>query len=226
MNTISTSLARTVVTAVAAAATAGATLTCAGANPPAFPQDWVTVADTIIIAKDCKGGGCPPQRLTFTAKEGAVWVDFTVTDSFGCGENPRVQASIDGKPIYLNGQEVISAGSHALVLNSRCSAPELAPPPIDWSAHVVVWNFVDGPVNTGPGQGPTAPAAHTVTGDVDLYDKPGGDGKKIGMLKQGDSVTLNGPCPIQSQDENNGWCLVTDTTQNQTGAVWGDFISK
>jgi hypothetical protein len=70
------------------------------------------------------------------------------------------------------------------------------------------------------------PAAHTVTGDVDLYDKPGGNGKKIGMLKKGDAVTLKGPCPMQTNDGNKGWCEVTDTTQNRTGAVWGDFISK
>lgn len=74
------------------------------------------------------------------------------------------------------------------------------------------------------------PASHTVTGDVDLYDKPGGDGKIIGELNSGDAVTLNGPCPMKNpnnpEDATNGWCQVTDTTKNLTGAVWGDFISK
>ncbi|MDR3664502.1 MAG: hypothetical protein P4L86_29645, partial [Mycobacterium sp.] len=71
----------------------------------------------------------------------------------------------------------------------------------------------------------TPPPSHTITGDVDLYDKPGGNGKIIGHLKQNDAVTLNGPCPIQSADNTNGWCLVTDTTQQLSGAVWGDFVS-
>lgn len=75
-----------------------------------------------------------------------------------------------------------------------------------------------------------APAGHTVISDVDLYDVPGGGGTVIGMLKKGDAVTLNGPCPIHNaanpDDPNNGWCKVTDTTRKLTGAVWGDAISK
>jgi hypothetical protein len=69
-----------------------------------------------------------------------------------------------------------------------------------------------------------------VTADVDLYDTPGGSGTVIGELKKGDTVTLNGPCPIQNpadaDDADIGWCLVTDTTLKLTGAVWGDAISK
>lgn len=81
------------------------------------------------------------------------------------------------------------------------------------------------PVNVPPVNVPPPPG-HTVTSSVDLYAKPGGKGKPIGSLQAGDAVTLNGPCPIQSNDATNGWCLVTDTTQNKSGAVWGDYISK
>jgi TusA-related sulfurtransferase len=65
---------------------------------------------------------------------------------------------------------------------------------------------------------------------VQLFDVPGGKGKVIGELKKGDAVTVIGTCPITNpdnpQDPNNGWCKITDTTQNKTGAVWGDFVSK
>lgn len=72
---------------------------------------------------------------------------------------------------------------------------------------------------------PVPPAGHTITGPVDLYDVPGGNGRVIGQLQTGDAVTENGPCPIQSADATNGWCVVTDTTQGVSGAVWGDFVS-
>lgn len=77
---------------------------------------------------------------------------------------------------------------------------------------------------------PTPPSGHTATSDVDLYDTPGGTGTVIGILKKGDAVTLNGPCPINNaanpDDPNNGWCTVTNTTTKLTGAVWGEAISK
>ena len=75
----------------------------------------------------------------------------------------------------------------------------------------------------------TPAAAHTLTADVQLYDKPGGEdagGVVIAELDNGDAVTLNGPCPIHAADATDGWCNITDTTKNKTGAVWGDFVSK
>lgn len=87
-----------------------------------------------------------------------------------------------------------------------------------------------GPIGGAAPAPAPAPAGHTVLSDVDLYDVPGGGGTVIGMLKKGDAVTLNGPCPIHNagnpDDANNGWCKVTDTTRKLTGAVWGDAISK
>jgi hypothetical protein len=75
----------------------------------------------------------------------------------------------------------------------------------------------------------TPAAAHTLTDAVQLYDKPGGDDAGavvIAELDKGDAVELNGPCPIVAADATNGWCKITDTTKNKTGAVWGDFVSK
>lgn len=73
-----------------------------------------------------------------------------------------------------------------------------------------------------------APAAGaTLTADVDLYDKPGGDSAGavvIGQLKGTDAIRLNGPCPIVAADATNGWCTLTDITQNKTGAVWGGYV--
>jgi hypothetical protein len=68
-----------------------------------------------------------------------------------------------------------------------------------------------------------------LTGDVQLYDKPGGPDAGavvIAELENLDAVTLNGPCPIVAADATNGWCNITDTTKNKTGAVWGGFVSK
>jgi hypothetical protein len=86
------------------------------------------------------------------------------------------------------------------------------------------------PFNCSNDQGPGNAAQGTVNAIVDLYDVPGGSGNVIGQLAKGDKVTFNGACPMNNpdnpQDATNGWCKVTDTTKNLTGAVWGDFISK
>jgi hypothetical protein len=80
---------------------------------------------------------------------------------------------------------------------------------------------------------PPKAAGGTVNAGVDgveLYDVPGGSGTVIGNLDTGDNVTFNGPCPMKNpnnaDDPTNGWCKITDTTKNLTGAVWGEFISK
>lgn len=83
--------------------------------------------------------------------------------------------------------------------------------------------------NNPPANNPPPPAG-TVNANVDIYDVPGGDGKVIGQVDKGDAVTFNGSCPMNNpanpEDPTNGWCKVTDTTKNLTGAVWGDFITK
>jgi hypothetical protein len=70
----------------------------------------------------------------------------------------------------------------------------------------------------------------TINASVELYDVPGGSGTVTGNLDTGDKVTFNGPCPMNNpnnpDDPTNGWCKITDTTKNLTGAVWGEFISK
>jgi hypothetical protein len=53
----------------------------------------------------------------------------------------------------------------------------------------------------------------TVTGDVDLYDTPGGSGNVIGMLNSGQQVEF-----ISCKSDN--WCHVAP------GWVWGDFLQK
>jgi hypothetical protein len=76
----------------------------------------------------------------------------------------------------------------------------------------------------------TPSAAHTLTDDVQLWSDPGGPDVGATLvddnLRKGDAVKLNGPCPIVAADATNGWCKITDTTKNETGAVWGDFVSK
>ncbi|AFU02541.1 SH3 domain-containing protein [Nocardia brasiliensis] len=56
----------------------------------------------------------------------------------------------------------------------------------------------------------------TVTEDVDVYDAPGGAGDVLGVLRQGQQVTLVGNC------NRNDWCQVTGpAVPGGTGWVWG-----
>jgi hypothetical protein len=89
------------------------------------------------------------------------------------------------------------------------------------------WHSTDKLNCEGTGGGATG-ATHTVLGTVRLFDKPNGNDLGVDLQKD-DVVTLNGPCPINNADNTdgaNGWCEVTDTTINRSGAVWGDLISK
>ena len=90
------------------------------------------------------------------------------------------------------------------------------------------WHTTDKLNCEGLGGGAAAGGGPTINEDVRLFDKP--NGNDLGVdLKKGDSVTLNGPCPIDNAnnvDGANGWCVVTDTTLNLSGAVWGESITK
>lgn len=69
------------------------------------------------------------------------------------------------------------------------------------------------PVQPPAAPPPVALAAptSTVTGDVDVYDVPGGVGTVVGMLSAGQQVTKN--C------RSDNWCEVPGQ-----GWVWGDFL--
>lgn len=66
-----------------------------------------------------------------------------------------------------------------------------------------------------PPQQPAQSNAATVTGDVDVYDAPGGVGNKIGVLRNLQQVQLTGPCRADN------WCQVSGQ-----GWVWGDFLKR
>jgi hypothetical protein len=66
------------------------------------------------------------------------------------------------------------------------------------------------PAPAPPAAPAPAPAPATVTGDVDVYDAPGGDGNVIGILRQGQQVQLQGAC------NKDDWCQVVGQ-----GWVWG-----
>jgi uncharacterized protein YraI len=57
-----------------------------------------------------------------------------------------------------------------------------------------------------------------VTGDVDVYDVPGGVGTVIGMLEQGNNVPLLAEC-------QEGWCNVQADVPGGKGWVWGEFLA-
>ena len=60
---------------------------------------------------------------------------------------------------------------------------------------------------------PPSPPMATVTGDVDIYDAPGGEGNVTGVLPAGRQVQTKGTC---SPDD---WCEIPGT-----GWVWGEFL--
>lgn len=63
-----------------------------------------------------------------------------------------------------------------------------------------------------PAPAPKSPTA-TVTGDVDVYDEPGGDGNVIGVLQRGTVVKVLEPCPADD------WCTLADGRY-----VFGEFL--
>jgi len=83
------------------------------------------------------------------------------------------------------------------------------------------------PPQSGPviGQAPDAPIVPpaatpvaTVTSDVDVYDVPGGNGNKIGILRSGRKVNLVGSCKPQD------WCQVAGAdVPSGKGWVWGNL---
>lgn len=52
-----------------------------------------------------------------------------------------------------------------------------------------------------------------VTGDVDVYDAPGGNGSVIGMLEKDQTISVS-----ECRDDN--WCSTS------AGWVWGDFLNR
>jgi hypothetical protein len=74
----------------------------------------------------------------------------------------------------------------------------------------------------GPAESPstaTPPGMNKaiVTGDVDVYDTPGGEGMVIGMLSRGAEVSA--AC------RDDQWCAVRGDVPNGKGWVWGEFLA-
>lgn len=165
---------------------------------------------------------CIPSQFTFTVPENAnaVQISFTPNPNPDCADLEARIHDWEASSYPAVGSAVkTSPGTHTWDVIPFCEQPLNS-----WGGKLHL-DFITQAVAKPLAPGQTTVPGHTITGDVDLYDKPGGHGKIIGHLKDHDAVTLNGPCPIQSADDTNGWCLVTDTTQQVTGAVWGDYVS-
>jgi hypothetical protein len=66
---------------------------------------------------------------------------------------------------------------------------------------------------------PAAGAVATVSSDVDVYDGPGGNGNKVGILRTGRQVKLVGSC------KPNDWCdVVVPELPAGNGWVWDQFL--
>jgi hypothetical protein len=158
---------------------------------------------------------CDPTHLNLTVPADANAVQLSFTPNPNPCPDLTVNIFEGGKAYPLNQNVATTPGVHNVMVIPTCSQQLES-----WggSVHVTYITSASG----------TPGATHTVLSDVRLFDKP--NGNDLGVdLKTGDSVTLNGPCPINNannQDGANGWCVVTDTTINRSGAVWGDAISK
>ena len=102
-----------------------------------------------------------------------------------------------------------------------CSSPAAPPPAPD--PQVVLAPGVKNPPphDVGPQAppGPPAPAVATVISDVDIYDVPGGNGNRIGILRSGRQVKLVGTC------KPNDWCdVVIPELPGGSGWVWDQFL--
>jgi hypothetical protein len=91
---------------------------------------------------------------------------------------------------------------------------------IQYTKPQINWNSDAGSVKCTSGtNGGTA----TVTDDVDVYSKPGGDDQfKMGFLEKGTQVNLvkGGGCP------SNDWCHVTGSNVPKgDGYAWGSFFT-
>jgi hypothetical protein len=177
-------------------------------------------------------GGCPgappnpcgkPLNLPFTTTAGnAVEVTFTKNPNQECPDF-NVIGDFDGVTHFTVGEVVpLAHGNHTINLDASCDADSLS----SWGGHLVI-NQIS---QTGkPAGGQQGAPQRTVTSNVDLYDVPGGGGAVIGHLIAGDAVQVIGQCPMNNlnnpDDANNGWCDVTDTTQNVSGFAWGDAVS-
>jgi hypothetical protein len=98
-----------------------------------------------------------------------------------------------------------------------CSTPAAPPPPpAAPPAPPVLVPFTVAPLSP---PGPPAQAVATVTSDVDVYDAPGGNGNKIGILRSGRQVKLVGSC------KPNDWCdVVIPELPAGSGWVWDQFL--
>jgi hypothetical protein len=73
------------------------------------------------------------------------------------------------------------------------------------------------------GPRPATPKTATVTGDVDVYDVPGGVGKVIGMLDGGEGQTVQ----LGSGCREDKWCnIVFAKGPGGTAWVYGDPFLK
>jgi hypothetical protein len=86
------------------------------------------------------------------------------------------------------------------------------PPDVGWQTKLVCAQKAEAKAD---------PNSREVTGDVDVYDVPGGVGTVIGMLDGGDGqrVQLGSGC------KEDHWCnVVWPAGPGGTAWVWGDFL--
>jgi hypothetical protein len=171
---------------------------------------WGSPSQTGVQAVDgwyCEGAGAtyPIPKIIIGTTHGCndnplgvnghfTQVVWKATVKLGCAKNT---CTLGGQPYTLWACEYDPAGN----FNQPGALSANVPPPIQGLArfHAV--------------RPPAQPVQTTVISDVDLYDQPGGRGRKTGILRKGQKLAL-----ITCHPDN--WCQVTG------GWVWGAFITR
>jgi hypothetical protein len=175
--------------------------------------------------------GVPAQGTVSGGMNGLKNVDFTIhfNDAVGGQIHYTGTVSDDG---YVHGGVVTGqlSGSHSWDLIERPLAcvvdPAPPPPPIRLPESNTA---TLGPKPSLDLPAPAPVPGATVTSDVDVYDVPGGNGNKIGILRSGNKYKLatdNGlPAGPGTTCKPKDWChLVIPEVKGGNGWVWDEFL--
>lgn len=162
-------------------------------------------------------GGITGDKLDFSIDWGVVFHGASVGHYLGAVGN---DGFAHGSTADVFGTAGVAHWDSTVAL--VCSTPAPAPTP---AAAPPTNPLLSEPATEVPNRRvvpPAAPAAApvaTVSSDVDVYDSPGGNGNKIGILRSGRQVTLVSGC------KPNDWCdVVVPELAAGNGWVWDQFL--
>jgi hypothetical protein len=202
-----TAVAVALVIVTAAPANAAKKYAAIAASTATGAWGWAILANSKQEAKDLAAGFCAgaggTNCQTFAAGEAGECAALVTNDKSLAGGLGVSEAAAEGNALgkFGGGRVLVSVcpGSSGNPMGRGGAMKLPSPPP---------------PPAPAPAPAPQVLTA-TVTGDVDVYDAPGGTGKVLGILQKDKQVQLATPCRADN------WCEVRGI-----GWVWGDFLKQ